>query len=244
MTPDSKSNDLNPNRIDYSAAMAKGVVGLVPLVGPLLAEIVGSIIPDQRIDRIAKFASELNLKLQVIEKSLLDSKLLDEQFTELIEEGFRQAARSLTDARRRYIATLIAKSVSSDDVEHTESKHLLRMLGEINDIEVIWLRFYRVQTHSGDKAFRETHGHILEPVPAYFGSSQQILNKATLQDSYKEHLSQLGLLEPRYSVDTKTNMPEFDRFSGKMKVRGYDLTNLGRLLLDEIGLGEDSNGTS
>ena len=241
MNHESVPDDLNSGFVDYSVAIARGVAGLVPIVGPLLAEVVGVIIPRQRIDRVAKFAHELDLRLNSVKKSLLELKLNDDDFTDLIEEGFRQAARSLSDERRSYIASLVVNGLTSDDIDHSESKHLLRILNEINDIEVVWLRFYLVPTIGGDESFREANKNTLELVRAHYGSSQEVIDKETLQNSYKEHLSQLGLLEKRYRVDSKTELPKFDSFSGAMEVQGYRLTGLGKLLLHEIGLGKEDD---
>lgn len=242
MTNEVSPDDLASGSVDYSMALVRGAAGLVPFVGPLHAEVIGVTIPEQRSDRIANFARELDYRLKAVEKCLLEQKLKDDDFTDLIEEGFRQAARSLSDERRRYIANIIANGLTSDDIDSSESKHLLRILGEINDIEVVWLRFYRVPTVGGDEIFRATHEEVLKPIPETLASSREILSKATLRKSYKEHLVQLGLLESRYRIDSKTGLPEFDRVSGSMKESGFRLTRLGRLLLDEIGL-VDEDGT-
>ena len=241
MTNESSPDDLDSGSVDYSVALARGAAGLVPIVGPLLAEIIGVTIPEQRSDRIAKFVRKLDCRLKAVEECLLESKLNDDDFTDLIEEGIRQAARSLSDERRSYIATLIANGLTSDDIDCSESKHLLRILDEISDIEVVWLRLYREPYLGGDEDFKETHEEVLKPVVATLGASQDILAKATLQESYKEHLCQLGLLKRQYRVDSKTGLPEFDRFTGSMKDKGFELSSLGRLLLDEIGLGKENS---
>ena len=72
------------------------------------------------------------------------------------------------------------------------------------------------------------------------GSSREVIDKMTLQNSYKEHLSQLGLLERRFKTNRQTKQPEFNRLSGTMEVSGYRLTQLGRIFLREIGLAEDN----
>lgn len=148
----------------------------------------------------------------------------------------RQAARSLSDERREYIANLIANSLSSEDIEYIESKHLLRILGEINDIEIIWLRSYLEPVLDGDEAFRARHANILEPVMATMADPPEVHEKEALQESYKEHLVQLGLLQYNYRTDPETRMPEFDSFTGALKIRGYEISPLGRLLLKHIGL--------
>jgi hypothetical protein len=125
----------------------------------------------------------------------------------MVEEGSHQAARSTTDERRAHIANVIAGSLQSEDISFIESKHLLRLVGEINDIEVIWLRSYLGPMMKQDAEFRVKHQHLLAPQMATMGSSQAAVDKETLQQSYKQHLQQLGLLKERYRVDSKTNMP-------------------------------------
>ena len=232
-------NELKPNWVDYSVAGTRSGLSLVPIVGPLFAEIFGTIIPNQRLDRVVKFVAELNRKVDLKEKRLSDAPVNDEEFTDLVEEAFRQAARSLSDERRSYIATLVANGMNSENIELAESKHLLRMLSELSDVEVIWLRYYRHPTIGGDEEFREKHNAVLAPVQAGIGSPPEAHDRYALRESYSEHLSQLGLLEAQFQTDRKTRMPKFDSFTGAMEVSYYRLSGLGRLLLKEIGLGED-----
>ena len=235
MTEQVKSTDLAPKTVDYVVSAAKAALGVVPFVGSLLTELAGTLIPNQRIDRLTKFAETLGVKLESIEQDFVRTQLHNENFTDLVEEGLRQAARSLTDERREYIASIIASSLSSEDIEYLESKHLLRILGEINDVEVIWLRSYLNPIMGGDREYREKHQDILKPVRAHLGATQAIHDKNTFQEDYKEHLSRLGLLSPKYQTDLKTHLPEFDSSSGRMKIRSYELTSLGRLLLRHLG---------
>ena len=243
MTSGEGPKELRKNLTDMAVATGRGVANLVPVVGPFLAEVIGSIIPNQRMDRVAKFATELEGRLDSFDRDLMEIQLSNEEFAVLLEEGLRQAASSTSDERRSYIASLIVNGLTSEETEYAESRHLLRILGEVNDIEIIWLRFYKVPTFGGDSTFREMHKEILEPVVATMGSTPDELDKSALQKSYVEHLAQLGLLEPRYRTDIKTRAPEFSPFTGAMEVNGYDLTGFGRLLLKEIGLGEDEQAT-
>jgi hypothetical protein len=230
------TNELSNKPIDYVTSVIKGTLGAVPFAGSLLAELAGTVIPKQRLDRIVKFAVILESKLSTLEQEFIRSQLTNENFSDLLEEGARQAARSLGDERREYIASLITNSLSQEDIEYIESKHLLRILGEFNDIEVIWLRYYLEPYISGDEEFREKHEGILTPIMASLSDPPGVVEKEALQDSYKEHLSQLGLLQPQYETDSETHLPEFDRISGRLKIRGYEITRLGRLLLKQIGL--------
>jgi hypothetical protein len=240
MTEEKTPEVLALNSADYVATAAKAVLGAVPFAGSLLAELAGAIIPNQRIDRIVRFASELNVRLEGIEEATLRAHLSNENFTDLLEEGLRQAARSTTDERLQHIAQVIANSLTSEDVSFIESKHLLRILGEINDIEVIWLRSYLHPSRDGDEEFREKHADLLKPIAAHLGSPQEDVDQETMQQSYKGHLCRLELLRERYKIDPKTKMPEYEASKGRPRIVGYELTPIGQLLLRHMGLGNES----
>jgi len=231
---ESKQQDivLKNTSADYVASAVKSALGVVPFAGSLLTEIAGNVIPNQRIERIVKYAEALEARLSSLEESVVKANLADENFTDLVEESLRQAARSLSDERRSHISSLVANSISSDDIEHFESKHLLRILGELNDVEVIWLRFYLNPILNGDTEFREKHNHILNPVGAHLGSVQPLIDKSILQNSYKEHLASLGLLEKEIDMDTSS-------LGVKLKTTGYKITSVGRLLLRELAFPDE-----
>lgn len=235
MSNNSKKDLLRPNTSDHVASILKATLGTVPVVGSLLTELIGTVIPNQREDRLAKFAQALEHRLSNLEEKCIQAQTSNEQFIDLLEEGLRQAARSLTDERRDYIAAVIANSLSTENVKYIDSKHLLRMLGEINDIEVIWLRFYLHPSMDGDQEFRARHQNVLQPVATNMGSSREELDNETLQRSYKEHLTQLGLLEYRYKLHPKTKTPQYNSSTGAPEVSGYAITSTGRLLLRHIG---------
>lgn len=230
---------LKPEVNDYVASVVRGLIGAVPFAGSLLAEIADTIIPNQRIERLTKYARELERRLSKMDQEYIRSNLSNANFTDLVEESMRQAARSLTEERRQYLASIIANGLTSADIEFFESKHLLRILGEINDVEVIILRFHLVSTVGGDEEFRNKHEHILVPEPPHLGSSQGVIDKYALHKSYKEHLTSLGLLERRYEINSRTKEMVIDTHVGGPKLRGYQITVLGRLLLKHIGLADD-----
>jgi hypothetical protein len=159
-----------------------------------------------------------------------------------MEEGLRQAARSVSQERRAHIASVIASSLSSQDISFVESKHLLRILGELNDLEIVRLGSHLYETFGSGEDYWERHKEILEPVGAHMNSPQSDLDKETLQESYDLHLCQLELLSARYAVDSRTKQPKFDSHTGAPEVRGHELTPLGRLLLRQAGIDVDEAG--
>ena len=237
MSTVSDSKALDTRSADYVATALRAVMGSVPIVGPLFGELAGVVVPNQRMERIAKFAEELDRRLRVFEAADdITGWLGNEHFADLLEEGIRQAARSLSDDRRQYLAALVVNSLTTQDIEYSESRHLLRMLNELSDVEIIWLRFYLDRTWE----FSERHQNALAPPQASMASPRNERDKAAhktaLQDSYKEHLCLLGLVERRYRVDMRSRQPKFDE-DGVQEVDGYSITTLGHLLLRQIGLG-------
>lgn len=243
MNNESKTHlpSLKSEASDYVTSAVKAFLGAVPFAGSLLAEIAGTIIPNQRIERLTKYAQELENRLSKLDQEFVRAQLSNENFTDLFEENIRQAARSLTDERRKYLASIIANGLTSEDIEFFESKHLLRILGEINDAEVIILRSYLIATIGGDKNFREKHKEIIMPEPAYIGAPQRVLDKDSLHQSYQEHLTSLGLLRRQYQTDIRTKGMVMDTFDGGPKLQGYRITSLGRLLLRHIGLANEKS---
>ena len=239
MTNEKEPKELRQNWVDLATAVGRGVANLAPIVGPFFAELIGVTIPKQRLDRVAKFVFELERRLETVEKELFEEQLRNEEFTDLLEEGFRQASHSLSDERRSYIASLIINGMNSEQIDIAESKHVLRILGEINDVEIIWLKYHEVVLTGEREAFQEKHKETLMEVYAHSQSTPGELDKEALQKSYKEHLTQLGLLTPWFRMDTETRTPKFDRVTGATEVENYVIKDLGRLLLKEIGLRED-----
>jgi hypothetical protein len=234
--------NLGSNLNDYLASLAKASLGAVPLVGSLLSEIVGIIIPNQRSDRVAKFSNVLNSKIIELNEDFIRSQLTNENCTGLIEEGFLQSVRAVTDERREYIARLITNSLSSTEIDYIESKYLLRILGEINDSEVILLKDYvKYPISESDRKFKQRHQNVLRPTRPTLASEQRDIDRMTIWKSYHNHLHRLELLIPIYQKDNKTGQPKYDQFTGVMEVQRYELTRLGRLLLRHLDLISETN---
>jgi hypothetical protein len=109
------------------------------------------------------------------------------------------------------------------------------VLGEINDVEIIRLASHQYQTFGSGEAYREKHGAILEPVMPPMDAGQDLMDKATLQNSYDAHLQQLGLLNSRYNVERKTGQVQI-RTDGDLEVGSYSLSSFGWMLLRQLDI--------
>jgi hypothetical protein len=233
----SDKKDLVSNNFDdLMASAGKSVAGAVPIVGSLLAELVSTLIPNQRIDRLSKYVVELEKRLCHVKEDVLRSHMHNDDCISLLEDGYIHASRALSDERREYIASIVSKGLSNDVLEVHTSKYLLGLLSELNDVEIIWLRFFQNQLLNGDQDFRNKHANILRPARFIEGSNEFEVDRKALQSSYKVHLERLGLVSDKLSVNRTNGLPEINPITGEFKVERTDITFMGRTLLAEINL--------
>ncbi len=233
-------DELKSNKADYAALIAKGMAGMIPHLGGMVAEIIGTLIPNQRGDRIVRFLEMLEVRVGHLESERVKAKLRQSGTIDLIEDAFHQAARALSDERLVYLAALLAGSIADDSLSYEETKRLLAILGEINDVEVIILASHDMRRHpQRDPAFWERHKAALAPRAPTMGSSEREMDEAAIHNSYRQHLVQLQLLKPTFRSPRRGEMPEFDETTGMMKASGYDVTWLGKLLLKRIDMAEN-----
>jgi len=224
---------------DIIANIAKGATGAVPIVGSLIAEVVGNIIPNQRVDRIVQFVQQLEKRLGSLEQEVLRNKLLQPEAVDLLEDAFSQAARATSQERIGHIANVVANGLSEEELKQTEAKRMLWLLGQLNDSEVIILRSELAHTYEevdADADFRSKHAELLAPDVLYTGLPQEEFEKAALKQSYQQRLHELGLLRYRFRRPQRGALPEFDENTGMMKATGSQVTTLGEMLLRYLNL--------
>ncbi|MCT4365278.1 MAG: hypothetical protein N3Z29_10265 [Synechococcaceae cyanobacterium MAG-AL1] len=226
------------NKTDLAVALTKGVLAAIPFVGGLAAEVVSTLIPNQRVDRISALLTSLASKVSAMEQERVKARFHEPGFVDLLEDGMYQASRALSEERMENISSLLKNGLSDDDVESIRYKTLMSLLGELNDAEVIILRGH-AKLFARDEEFHEQHKDVLHPESAHLGSDQQQLDRNALDQEYRNHLVRLGLLKNRFARPRRGELPEFDEKTGLMKASGREITTLGRLLLRRLDLLED-----
>lgn len=131
--------ELKLNKMDYAALVAKGVAGAIPYAGGIVTEIIETLIPNQRLDRITRFLGKLDLRVGRLESEQTTARLRESETIDLFEDAVSQAARALSDERLAYLAALLGGSITDNTISHEETKRLLALLGQINDVELIIL---------------------------------------------------------------------------------------------------------
>jgi len=226
---------MSTNKSDIAAIIGKGLVGAIPVLSPLAAKIVGSVIPNQRMDRIESLLKRLEAKLGATDISSLKTKIMHPEYIDLIEDGSIQASRALTPERRDCIASLLKNSLSEEQVKYVEHKKLLLILGDLNDIELLQLKSYSL--YQGTEQYNEfwdKHEDLLTPPSAHKGSPEEDLDQYAIFETYKTRLVTDGLLKIKYKKPKRGELPEFDDKTGTIKASGHAITHLGQLLLKSI----------
>ena len=224
---------------DIAIILGKTALGSIPTVGPLVAEIIGNLIPDLRFKRIFSLLKVLESKIDPKEKAKVEARMLEEKSVDLMEDGFLQAARALSEERIEHIASLLKNSLTNEDLEHIAYKKLLSILGEVNDIEVLLLKLHSVQTMVRRKEFQLKHKEALTKPVAYLTAPQKDVDKEAIYESYETNLARLGLIKMRFWKPMRGESPKFDEETGMMESSGYYITDLGKLLLRSIDQGEE-----
>lgn len=226
---------MSTNKSDVAVIIGKGLVGAIPIIGPLVAEIVGSVVPNQRVDRIESLLKLLEGKLEEKNISVLESKIMQPEYIDLVEDCFIQASRSLSPERREYIASLLKNSLSEEQAKYIEYKKLLSILGDLNDIEILQLKSYSLyQGEEEYNDFWDKHEDVLMPPAVHTGSTEDEHDQYSIFQTYKMRLVSLGLLKIKYKKPKRGEIPEFDDKTGMVKASGHNITHLGQLLLKSI----------
>ncbi len=212
-------SELDTNNRDRLASVAKSAAGALPFVGTMVGEVIDSVIPDLRIERIVSFLKTIDERVGAIDEKLANFKnnLKDKEGLDIFEEGIVQSSRAVSEERKLRLARLVANSLSAEQLKYSEGRKLLNIYNELTDPEVIWLIYYSLNPvidkgpHSD---WIKKHPDILKPISRETSAPQEQHERAALQDSYKATLTRLGLTEENN--------------------RSTSLTVLGRLLVRYI----------
>lgn len=231
----SEKPNVNESKTDVAISVGMATLSLLPYAGPILTEIVTALIPNQRLDRIARFAEILDEKLAELDKKVLEQKMRTEEFVDLFEDGAFQAARALTDERRERIASLLKNSLSSEDLDYVQEKQLLSILGQLNDAELVILKYFGLDLDPHQaQAFFDEHEETIRGPMVVMGSPQEDADRGAVHQTYRNHLRRLGLLRATYKKPKKGELPEWDLKTGMLKAGSDRITPLGRLVLRYI----------
>ncbi|CCO22001.1 hypothetical protein [Maridesulfovibrio hydrothermalis] len=215
----SDRNRLGDAPIDKTVSAFKAASSIVP-AGGFFAELVTTFIPNQRIDRIETFIKRLDDRIELLEEKeakRFHERKANPEYVSLFEDGAFHAARSPSEDRIKYNSSAVINGMTSEHISAVEARHLLGLLNEINDIEMVWLCHFSHKRELGvPNEYYEKHYDILKPISRSLGQADEMYEAAALQDSYKDHLERLKLIE--------------------LSNKSHYATTLGRMVLELAGL--------
>ena len=212
-------DSLKTNNRDKLVSVAKAASGALPFIGSAVSEILDSVVPNLRFERVVSFLQTLDERVSKVDAELDSFKrnLNTEQGTDLLEEALIQSSRAVSEERRQRLASLTEKALTGDKLKYEEAKKILNLYRELTDPEIIWLIYYSLRpslSHGPHSEWVEKHPDVLRPITREMSAPIEKRELAALQDSYKETLLRFGLTE--------------------MTGKSASLTTLGRMLVGYI----------
>jgi hypothetical protein len=116
------------------------------------------------------------------------------------------------------LASVLEKSLTDEQIKYLQTKRLLSILSELNDVEVIILQSYG---YMNPTEFRDQHKSIFQNAVIHDGTSQKEQEENAMYINYRDNLINLGLIGPH-------RLGESQLF----------LTQLGKMLLKILGRSE------
>lgn len=242
------------------AASLMGKWGAIwgPIVGPILGEILAATIPNQRMDRMARYLEKIRQAFP--EERLEEIKANDEKIA-LLEEGMYSASFSTQKSRTDRIASIVIDGLSREAIDLDRSTHLLNLIRTLTDFDVILLHRYNVadtKDWQAIRAFDETHSELF-PVRQYSNNRDEIAAAQMRQSLLTSHVNTLvaaGLLEqegeirlpamPRSLSDrnAESTMANYVKaVVTKITERRYKVSSLGHELIKALVVSEPGEAT-
>ena len=164
-------NPLQTQTIDRTAAVVRGVVGAVPVVGPLIAEVISGVIPGQKLQRLERWLNLFSSRVTSLENGFerLNERLRTPEGADILEDGLLEASRAVSEERLERLARLLANGLAGPDFEHDRVKTLARLFAGLTDAEIVLLTFYAKPPTFGSpwhKAMLERHPGSFDPCHA------------------------------------------------------------------------------
>ncbi len=199
----------------YPIAILKGIIASIPLVGSFAVELLNVTIPNQRQERVEKLLAKLESKVMDLDNEQLNLKFKSSVFIDIFEDVVYQSIRATSDERLEYLACVLSYGLRQEEIEHLQIKRILKILAEINDIEILILKFYQDQDCS--------YGYIESPLKV-FKSLDNLDDNKMMLGNYNSNLVNLGLVGKYESMES-----------------GLFITRLGIMLLEKIGFEVNEN---
>ena len=198
-----------------------------------MAEIIGFVVPNQRLDRITNFLKELDKRLTKIEVDRLEHNKFS---LDLFEDGMYQAVKVLTESRNKYLANFLKRALDVDSDSYPTKKKLLNILQELTDKDIEILRSISIRWYQSTAKEYGVRPLTIGEVRALSEHQKSEYDHARV--SFGLHIASLNRLNlvhiENRKIDPKFRNSYLDYNTGLPEVEDCKLTNIGKLLLENI----------
>ena len=225
-----KQTDLENNGGDTFVSILSVTVSCIPFVGSFASEIVQSVIPNQRQDRIVKFVENIDseLKMMKIDFQELKEKFSNQKYGNFTYNCIRVVTNEVYEEKINYYKNLLIQTLTNDEKTLIHNERVLKILEQLDYYEILYLKFYSDCNVVGTKTMNDVTDKLgfrfLQPTYTMSMSDQEF-DEETMKQITLNNLCNSGLLdrEIRWSSN------------GKHQHISYKITNLGKLILKKIG---------
>ena len=224
-----EERDLDNKAIDVIVSGASAAVGMVPLVGGFLSEIVQEVIPNQRQDRIVEFIKEINSKLQEMEYALnkLENNFKNYKYGAFTYKCLRNVVNEVYSEKIEYYRNICVSGLTGEEKELNRKERILNIFSDMDYFEILYLKvYYYLKWYNKEQVEKiKKELGVISLKPDYImNMSQESFKQETFKQITLNNLTKNGLLEQ-----------EIKNIGSHGKTRiDYKITNLGELILKEI----------
>lgn len=223
--------ELKTNSTDIITSWVSAVVGMIPVVGGVVSELVQNLIPNQRQDRIVKFIESLSNELDKIKFDIaeLRQKFENVKYGTFTYDCLKSVVNNVYDEKIEYYKKLCLNAITEDEKNLIHCERILKILEQLDYYEILYLIFYEKCNTIGPSEMRQSlydklGFDILQP-SYYIGMQIEQRDEETYKQITLNNLCNTGLLD----MEVKYNS------SGRNPRTTYKITTLGRLVLRKIG---------
>lgn len=217
------------------------------ITGGFLGNMLGRNITSQWNHSLTEIKNFILEKFRSIPNEKIEKVLSNPVGLDFIYEGLLQGCRATTTERRRQIAEALKNGIENEDNLLSESKHLLKIFGELNDREIIHLYYLTLTMVIVDD--REWKSKYPGMYPDYYDETlprSENERRKMFIESYENNLVKYGLIQYDHEIkrvlipvtgsdfNDEVEIPDID-YDGRLKVADVKITILGKELLNFIG---------
>lgn len=125
-----------------SISLLKIKINLVPIIGPVINELLFDLSSRITQDRINKLVEELETKMATIEANQINQEYLkSESFFDLTRNVFQAAIESNVDIKRKFLANVYLDSIVKSDTDLDLKETFIAFIKSLTTNQIIILKF-------------------------------------------------------------------------------------------------------